>query len=365
MKIQEIINILESFAPKGYQESYDNSGLSVGNPATEATGALCTIDITHEVIEEAISKNANLIISHHPLIFQGIKSLTGKNMVEEIVIRAIKNDIAIYSGHTNFDNIEKGVNKKICEVIGLNNCQILAPLKENLIKLVTFVPTDHAEQVRNAIFEAGAGKIGNYDSCSFNIEGKGTFRGGNDTNPYVGEKGKLHIEPEIRIETILPSLIQKQVIGAMIKAHPYEEVAYDIYPLANEYNLAGAGMIGELNQPIQLESLLKLLQERFNARGIRYAGDKTTNISKVAVCGGSGSFLIHNARQQKADVFITGDMKYHQFFEADENLTIIDIGHFESEQFTKDIFYEVLTKKIPKFAVHLSEVKTNPVKYYL
>jgi hypothetical protein len=226
------------------------------------------------------------------------------------------------------------------------------------------VPKKHADLVRDAIFSAGAGKIGNYDSCSYNIEGSGTFRGGEGTTPFVGKKGKLHYEQEIRIETILPTIIQNQVIKAMIKAHPYEEVAYDLYPLANEFNSAGAGMIGELNTPLNLESLLKLLRDKFDAKGIRFAGEKTKNITKIAVCGGSGSFLIRNAIQQNADVFITGDMKYHQFFEADDNLTIIDIGHFESEQFTKDIFYEVLTKKMPKFAVHLSEVKTNPVKYY-
>jgi dinuclear metal center YbgI/SA1388 family protein len=364
MKISEIIKVLNSFAPRDLQESYDNSGLSIGDPNHEATGALCTIDITHDVVDEAIEKDVNLIVSHHPLIFQGLKSITGKNYIEEIIIRAIKNDIAIYSGHTNFDNISTGVNHKICNVIGLQNCQILKPLEDNLIKLVTFVPEAHATKVRNAIFESGAGKIGNYDCCSYNLNGEGSFRGNDNTNPFIGEKGKVHFEHEIRIETILPGYLKAKVLKALILSHPYEEVAYDFYPLANPNPLVGAGMIGNLPKPLDLEELLLSLKEKFSADGIRYAGNKKHKISRIAVCGGSGSFLIKDAIIQAADVFITGDIKYHQFFDADNNLTIIDIGHFESEQFTKDIFYELLTKKIPNFAVHLSEVKTNPVNYY-
>ncbi len=364
MKISEIVKTLDSFAPRELQESYDNSGLSVGNPDIGVTGILCTIDITHEVIDEAILKNANLIVSHHPLIFQGLKSLTGSNFVEEIVIKAIKNDLAIYSGHTNFDNINSGVNRKICDIIGLQNCKVLNPLENQLVKLVTFVPVEHAEAVRQAIFESGAGNIGNYDSCSYNVFGKGSFRGNENTNPYVGKKGEVHFEEEVRIETILPVYLKNKVLKALISAHPYEEVAYDFYPLMNLNYQAGAGMIGELPAPVDLEVLLKLLKDKFEAKGIRYAGNNRHHILKVAVCGGSGSSLIKNAIQQSADVFITGDVKYHQFFESGNSMTVIDIGHFESEQFTKDIFYELLTKKFPKFAVHLSEVKTNPVNYY-
>lgn len=364
MKISEIIKILNSFAPKDLQESYDNSGLSIGNQNLEASGALCTIDVTHEVIDEAIEKKTNLIVSHHPLIFQGLKSITGRNYIEEIVIRAIKNDIAIYSGHTNFDNINTGVNRKICDVIGLQNCKILKPLENNLVKLVTFVPENHANKVRDAIFDSGAGNIGNYDCCSYNLKGEGSFRGNDETKPFIGEKGSVHFEQEIRIETILPNYLKAKVLKALISAHPYEEVAYDFYPLSNDNPQAGAGMIGSISDPVDLEELLMNLKEKFSADGIRYAGNKKYKISKIAVCGGSGSFLIKNAINEGADVFITGDVKYHQFSEVGNDLTIIDIGHYESEQFTKDIFYELLTKKIPKFAVHLSEVKTNPVNYY-
>jgi dinuclear metal center YbgI/SA1388 family protein len=364
MIIKEVISILEGLSPIALQEGYDNSGLSVGNKEQEVSGILCTLDVTMEVLEEAIQKKANLIVSHHPVIFQGLKSLTGKNNVEKIVIKAIQNNIALYAGHTNFDNAFNGVNKVICNKIGLSKLKILSPLKDKLVKLVTFVPVDNAEKVRQAIFDAGAGVIGNYDSCSYNTKGEGTFRGNENTNPFVGEQSKLHKETEVRIETILPSYLQNKVITALILAHPYEEVAYDLYPLNNSYNSVGAGMIGELPDSISANKLLQLLQTEFKAKGIRFAGDDSKKIKRIAVCGGSGSFLINDAIRNKADVFITGDIKYHQFFDNHNELLIIDIGHFESEQFTKELFYEVLTKNLPKFAVHLSEIKTNPIKYF-
>ncbi len=364
MIIKEVISILEGLSPIALQEGYDNSGLSVGNKEQEVSGILCTLDVTMEVLEEAIQKKANLIVSHHPVIFQGLKSLTGKNNVEKIVIKAIQNNIALYAGHTNFDNTYNGVNKVICNKIGLSKLKILSPLKDKLVKLVTFVPVDNAEKVRQAIFDAGAGVIGNYDSCSYNTKGEGTFRGNENTNPFVGEQGKLHKETEVRIETILPSYLQNKVIAALFLAHPYEEVAYDLYPLNNSYNSVGAGMIGELPDSISANKLLQLLQTEFKAKGIRFAGDDSKKIKRIAVCGGSGSFLINDAIRNKAEVFITGDIKYHQFFDNHNKLLIIDIGHFESEQFTKELFYEVLTKNLPKFAVHLSEIKTNPIKYF-
>lgn len=364
MKIKEVISILENLSPIALQEGYDNSGLTVGSKEQEVSGILCTLDVTMEVLEEAIQKDANLIISHHPVIFQGLKSLTGKNNVERIVIKAIQNNIALYAGHTNFDNIPNGVNEVICKKIGLTELKILSPVKDKLVKLVTFVPLDAADKVRNAIFEAGAGAIGNYDSCSYNILGEGTFQGNETTKPFVGEQGKLQKEPEIRIETILPDYLQNKVVSALIKAHPYEEVAYDLYPLNNRLNSIGAGMIGELTESISANDLFQQLKEEFKAEGIRFAGDNTKNIKRIAVCGGSGSFLINDAIRNKADAFITGDVKYHQFFDNHNNLLIIDIGHYESEQYTKELFYEVLTKNLPKFAVHLSEVKTNPIKYF-
>jgi dinuclear metal center YbgI/SA1388 family protein len=364
MKVQEIIKLLENIAHKDLQESYDNSGLNLGNPNMEVTEALCTIDITEDVLNEAIELGANLIIAHHPLIFQGLKSITGKNYIEKVVIKAIQNKIAIYAGHTNFDNIPNGVNQRICSKLGLNNCKILSPIKNQLLKLATYVPIEYADKVRESLFDAGAGTIGKYDKCSYNSTGKGSFRGLDNATPFIGKKGELHFEDEIKIEVILPTYLKSNIVNNLLKIHPYEEVAYDLIPLANENSIAGAGMIGELNEPLKLKDLLTQLKATFTANGIRYTGEISRNIKKIAICGGSGAFLINKAKSAGADVFITGDVKYHQFFDADKSLILVDIGHYESEQFTKDIFYETLMKKIPKFAVHLSKVKTNPIKYF-
>ncbi len=364
IKIKEISNFLEDLAPLGFQESYDNSGLIIGSPDSEISSALVTIDITEEVVEEAIEKKAGMIISHHPIIFSGLKKITGKTYVERSVLKAIKNDIAIYSAHTNLDSVTGGVNSKICEKLNLQNCKILQPTEGVLKKLVTFIPTDQANVVREAVFAAGAGHIGNYDSCSYSIEGTGSFRGNESTNPFVGDKGKLHFEKEIRFETIFPAHLQGKIIQALLHAHPYEEVAYDIYPLENRFEKAGMGMSGELSEPISEEDFLAQLKKTFQTGTIRHTRLKGAPIKKVAVCGGSGSFLLNRAISANADIFVTGDFKYHQFFDAENKIVIADVGHFESEQFTKELFYELLTKKFPTFAVRLSEVNTNPVFYF-
>ena len=363
MQVKDIISELERFAPLDYQESYDNSGLLIGDLKMEVTGALCTLDVTEEVIGEAVSTNCNLIISHHPVIFSPLKKLTGQTPSEIIAQLAIQHNIAIYCGHTNFDNVFYGVNNKISEKLGLKDLKILQPLSNNLVKLVTFVPSDHAERVRNSMFLAGAGHIGSYDSCSYNLEGYGTFRGSEDTNPYVGKKGEMHTEKETRIETIVPKPILGGVLNSMIKFHPYEEVAYDIYPLTNTQANSGAGMIGRLENAISGAQLLEICKEIFHCKSIAYIGNENKQIKKIAVCGGSGSFLINKAAQT-ADAFITGDIKYHQFLDAKKDLFLLDIGHFESEQFTTEIFYDIIKEKFATFAVRLSETRTNPVKYY-
>lgn len=363
MKISDIINELESHAPLSLQESYDNSGLLIGDKNNEINSCLLCIDVTNDVINEAITTKSNLIITHHPLIFGGIKKITGKNYIEQIIIKAIKNDIAIYAAHTNFDNYQYGVNYKIAKKLNLINTKILSPQKSNLSKLVTFVPIHNQEKVRQAIFDAGAGQIGNYDYCSYNLEGKGTFRASLASNPYVGTKEKIHFEPEIRIETIVPNHIINIVINEMIKAHPYEEVAYDVYPLSNENPTIGAGMIGELKDEINTELFLNKLKDIFNCEIIKYTNIIKSKIKKIAFCGGSGSFLLHDAIRNKADIFISADFKYHQFFEAEEKIIIADIGHYESEQYTKEIFYDILTKKFTNFAIQISKVNTNPIKY--
>jgi dinuclear metal center YbgI/SA1388 family protein len=364
MKLAEIISLLESFAPLSYQESYDNAGLLIGDEQQEITSALVTVDVTEEVLEEAISKGSNLIITHHPLILTGIKKVTGKSLPERIMINAIRNRICIYAAHTNFDNISTGVNARICEKLGLKNCKILQPVKGILKKLVTFIPTEHADKVRQAVFNAGAGVIGEYDQCSYNLEGYGTFRGSENTHPFAGEKGKLSYEKEIRFETIFPENIQPTIIKALLKAHPYEEVAYDIYPLDNISHFVGSGMVGETSMPVKAIEFLNKIKTIFNARSVRHSEIVKNEIRKVAVCGGSGSFLIKEAIHSGADLFMTGEIKYHQFFEAENKIILADIGHYESEQFTKEIFYDLLIKNFPKFAVHLSEVNTNPINYY-
>jgi dinuclear metal center YbgI/SA1388 family protein len=362
--LKDITGALEQLAPLSFQESYDNAGLQVGSPDMEVTGVLITLDVTEEVLGEAEKLGFNLVVSHHPVIFGGLQSITGKNATERIVTRAIRNGIAIYSAHTNLDAVTGGVNTMMANRLGLVRQQILSPMEGTLKKLVVFVPHDHLEEVRSAIFEAGGGVIGAYDSCSFNLEGKGTFRGGEGTDPFVGAPGTLHQEPETRVETIVPAHLAGRVVKAMISAHPYEEVAYDLYPLENRYEQAGMGMVGELEHPMDEEVFMGFVKDRFGVRMIRHSALLGRQVKKVALCGGAGSFLLGKASASGAEVFVTGDFKYHQFFEADGRLVVMDIGHYESEQFTRELIYDLLTKKFPKFAIRLSETTTNPIKYF-
>ena len=364
MILREIIAYLEGLAPRSLQESYDNSGLQVGDPGMEVGGILVALDVSEGVLLEAEKLGFNLVISHHPVIFGGLKSVTGRSGPERIVKMAIQKEIAIYSGHTNFDAIQGGVNTALADRLGLVDQQILDPLSGTLRKVVVFVPHAQLEKVRRAMFEAGAGHIGDYDSCSFNLEGTGTFRGGEESNPFAGRAGVFHQEPETRLETIVPLSGLGRVIGAMTAAHPYEEVAYDVYPLENSDPLRGSGMIGRLEYPMEEEVFMGFLKDRTRASVIRHSALRGKPVEKVALCGGAGAFLLGKARSAGADVFVTGDMKYHQFFEAEGELVIMDIGHFESEQFTRELFYDLLMKKFPKFAIRLSETEENPIKYF-
>lgn len=363
-KLKEITGFLESLAPLNLQESYDNAGLIVGDYNAEISTLIVTLDVTEEVVSEAIQKNAQLIVAHHPIVFSGIKKFTGKSYVERTLLKAIKNDIAIYAAHTNFDSITGGVNSKICEKLGLKDCRILQPASGQLKKLVAFIPANDAVKVQHAVFNAGAGNIGNYDNCGFNAEGEGSFRGNEKTNPFAGKKGEIHFENEIRFETIFPAYLQSQIIQALINSHPYEEVAYDIYSLDNKSDKIGMGMIGNLPKDISEKEFLIQLKNTFKTGTIKHTALKNKAVKKVAVCGGAGAFLLKQAISDGADFFVSGDFKYHQFFDAENKIIIADIGHFESEQFTKELFYELLTKKFPKFAIHLSEVNTNPVFYF-
>ncbi len=363
-KVREIIKALEEAAPLSLQESYDNSGLQVGEPSMEVKAILVTLDVTEEVLSEAEKHGCNLVVSHHPVIFGGLHSLTGKTPAERMVSTALRKDIAIYSGHTNFDAIQGGVSTYMANRLGLSDQQILDPAGGQLKKLVVFVPHQQLEQVRQAIFDAGAGHIGDYDSCSFNLEGRGTFRGSEGTDPFVGEPGKLHQEPETRLETIVPASLIGSVLKAMIRAHPYEEVAYDIYPLENTDPGRGMGLVGNLPEAMDEKAFLRKVKELFHTGVIRHSALRGLQVQRVALCGGSGSFLLKKAVASRADVFLTGDVKYHQFFDAGDQIVLMDIGHYESEQFTRELFYDLLKKKFPTFAIRLSETETNPIKYY-
>jgi dinuclear metal center YbgI/SA1388 family protein len=364
MLLKTIITEIEKFAPLAYQESYDNCGLLTGHKEQEVTGAILCLDCIEAVVDEAIQKNCNLIIAHHPIIFSGLKKLNGTNYIERTIIKAIQNNIAIYACHTNLDNVKLGVNKKIADKLGLINQQILSPKKSLLKKLVTFVPPTHLDIVRESLFNAGAGNIGNYDSCSFILEGTGSFRGNENSNPFIGEKGKLSLEKETRLELIFETVNEATIISALKQNHPYEEVAYDIYQLENTYQNIGSGMVGELEKPISETEFLENLKSIFKVKVIKHTALTNKRIKKVALCGGSGSFLLKNAISSKSDIYISSDFKYHEFFDAENQILVADIGHYESEQFTPEIFYEIISNKFPTFASYLTETNTNPVNYF-
>ncbi|MEO5910033.1 MAG: Nif3-like dinuclear metal center hexameric protein [Pelobium sp.] len=363
MILKDLILFLEEIAPLNYQETYDNSGLIVGANDQVINNALISLDCTEAVVDEAITKGFEVIISHHPIVFKGLKRFNGSNYVERVIIKAIQNNIAIYAIHTNLDSVIDGVNAKICEKIGLKNCQILSPKPSLLKKLVFFVPQKEAEKVKEEVFNAGAGNIGNYSEVSFNAHGLGTFKPNDQAKPFVGAINQLHQEEEIRVEMVFPAFAEKKIIMALLNAHPYEEVAYDIYSLANSHQNVGSGMIGELPEEMDGLSFLNLLKHKMNVSVIRHTQIVKKPVKKIAVCGGSGSFLLSKAIKAGADVFVTADFKYHEFFDAEEKIVIADIGHFESEQFTQDLLLEIITKKFPNFAVRLTENNTNPIKY--
>ncbi|SDX47647.1 dinuclear metal center protein, YbgI/SA1388 family [Lutibacter oricola] len=364
MKIKDITNCIEEIAPLSYAEGFDNVGLLVGDYSTEVTGVLVTLDTLENIVDEAIEKNCNLIVSFHPIIFSGLKKLNGSNYVERVVLKAIKNDIAIYAMHTALDNCFAGVNAKICEMLGLKNKQILIPQKNTIKKLTTYAPIDASEKIRTALFNAGAGSIGNYDNCSFNTEGIGTYRGNENSSPTIGVKGENHSEKEVLISVIFEKHKEKTILKSLFNAHPYEEVAYEINPIDNINQEIGMGMIAELDNSMNEIDFLKLVKTKMNAKGIRHSQFLGKPIKKVAVLGGSGSFAINNAIAAGADIYITSDIKYHEFYKAENKIIVADIGHYESEQFTKNLLVDILTKKFHNFAIILSQKNTNPI-YYL
>ncbi len=363
MRIKDIITQLEELSPTAYAEDFDNVGLLVGDSNQEVNGVLVTLDTLEVVVDEAIEKNCNLIVTFHPIIFSGLKKLNGKNYVERVVIKAIQNNIAIYAIHTALDNSIEGVNARICQQLGLNNRKVLLPKKGTIKKLTTFVPKKNAESVREALFAAGAGTIGNYSHCSFNVEGQGSFKPEENANPTIGTVGKTHFEAEVQIGITFLSHLQGQVMNALKSSHPYEEIAYEIVTLDNTNQTIGMGMVGTLDDAMNEKDFLNFLKDRMNADCVRHSALLDKPIKKVAVLGGSGSFAIGAAKRAGADAFITADLKYHQFYEAEGKILLADIGHYETEQYTKNLIVDHLTKKIPNFAIVLSEHNTNPIKY--
>lgn len=363
MKIKDVTNYIEELAPLAYAEDFDNVGLLVGNYQTKVKGVLVTLDTLEETVDEAIAKNCNLIISFHPIIFSGLKKLNGNSYVEKAVLKAIKNDIAIYATHTALDNSNKGVSAKICEVLGLQNTKVLIPKKGIVKKLTTYIPKDYLEKVRQALFEAKAGNIGNYDHCSFTNIGEGTFKGNENSNPVLGKKGELQKEEEIQLTITFEQKNEAAILEALIENHPYEEVAYEITTTENVHQNIGMGMIGELEKPLEEKDFLVYLKKTMQTDCVRYSNLLHKKIHRVAVLGGSGSFAISNAIKEKADAYVSADFKYHDFFKAENKILLADIGHYESEQFTKRLLVDYLTKKFSNFAIVLSEKSTNPIYY--
>ena len=361
--IKDVTAYLESTAPQSFQENYDNSGLLTGDPDAEVHGILVTLDCTEAVVEEAIQLKCNLIVAHHPIIFKALKKLTGQNYIERTVIKAIKNNIAIYASHTNLDNVQQGVNKKIAEVIGLKNLTVLAPKRETLSKLVTFIPKENSEEVIEALHKAGAGNLGRYKNCSFRILGTGTFMPMEGSTPHFGQVNKLEKVEEVRVELIFPSHLERKIKTALRQSHPYEEVAHYLTRLENENQEVGAGMMGDLENALEPLVFLERLKLNMKTACIRYTTPPQRKIKKVAVCGGAGSFLLPMAIAKGADAFVSADFKYHEFFDADGKIIVADIGHFESEQFTKELLIEVIKEKFNTFAIIFSKTITNPISY--
>ena len=364
MIIRDVIDYLQELAPLSYAEDFDNVGLLVGDKNEKLTGILVTLDTLESVIDEAIEKNCNLIVSFHPILFKGLKKLTGSNYVERTVLKAIQHNIAIFAIHTALDNAFEGVNGIICDQLNLKKKQILIPKSSTIKKLTTYVPSEEAETLRTALFNAGAGHIGNYSHCSFNLDGKGTYLGNENSNPTKGEKGKIHIEEETKITVVFEGHLEKTIIKTLFENHSYEEVAYEIITLDNTNQTRGMGMVGELETPLSETKFLQLLKNTFSTPTIRHSNLTGKSIKKVAVLGGSGSFAINHAKACSADAFVSADMKYHDFFTAENAILLADIGHYESEQYTKNFLVAYLSKKITNFAVVLSETDTNPVKYF-
>ncbi len=367
MKVNDIHSILAAWAPKEIAWERDNVGLQVGDPEANVRGVLVCLDCTEQVILEARKQKADLIVSHHPLLFRAPKSITTADETGRAIRALIENKTNLYSAHTNLDFTAGGTSFAIAEALRLKNVEFLRKSYEVDKKIVTFVPRLHTQKVRNAMAEAGAGIIGNYDYCSFGIAGTGSFRGNSAANPAIGTKGKLESAEEIRLEMIGKQWNTEKIVKAMIAAHPYETVAYDIYPLQNASTEFGMGIIGTLKQPMGLSSFLQLVKKQLNARVLRRTTALNNVVQRIAACGGAGGELVDTAIAQHADVFITADVRYHDFHHATGKITLIDAGHFETEHPVVNAVVRKLNTEIRKLGqripVRAAKTSTNPIYY--
>lgn len=362
MKVKEIASAIERVAPLYLQESYDNAGMQVGDPDSVITGVVLCTDVRECIVDEAIACGANLIISHHPLIFHGLKKLTGRNYVERTVLKAIRHGVSIYCAHTNLDNARGGVSYKMAEKLGMKNVEVLDPQVGTQRKIVVFVPQAQAADVEQAMWRAGAGTLGDYDRCSYRVEGEGRFHALDGANPFAGEVGEDHVENEVRVEVLVNKARCSAVIVAMLAAHPYEEPAFDVIPLENADRYSGSGVIGDIEE-IGGSDFMHRLKEAFGVDTVRFSGNLDRKVKRVALCGGAGSFLAGKAMSMGADVYVTGDMKYHEFQGNEERIILADIGHYESEQYTKEIFADIIASLHPDFEVKYANEEQNQVKY--
>ena len=364
MQVKDITSLIEKIAPLHYQEDYDNAGLIVGNSDMAVTGILLCLDSTERVVDEAIEMDCNLIIAHHPIVFKGLKKLNGKNYVESTLIKAIRHNVAIYAMHTNLDNmLQNGVNTKIAEKLELGRLKIIQPKLDTICKLLVYAPLENAESIKNALFESGAGHINNYSECSFESQGNGSFKPALTSNPKIGTPGQRENIQEIKIEVLLPRHLIASTLSNVRAIHPYEEVAYDLIQINNTNQTIGAGIYGDLTKPMDSKQFLKYIKEKLNLQVVRHTAFEKP-IKTVAICGGSGSFLIQNIKQIKADAYITADIKYHEFFDVENQYMLCDIGHYESEIYTLEIFFKEIKEKYPNFAVIFCKENTNPIQYF-
>ncbi|MEM7382819.1 MAG: Nif3-like dinuclear metal center hexameric protein [Bacteroidota bacterium] len=362
-RVRDIASHLEQLAPLAYQESYDNAGLIVGDAGARVTGVLICLDVTEAVLAEAQAQHCNLIVAHHPIIFQPIKQLTHSGYAARCIIQAIKQDIAIYAIHTNLDSVAQGVNKRLAQSLNLQQLAILSPKSGTLSQLTTFVPPSALEPVLQALYQAGAGHMGNYTHCSFVSTGTGSFQPTAGAQPYIGTSNHIEKVTEHRVEVAFPTYLTKTILAALKQTHPYEEVAYYIQSLENSHPGVGIGMMGTLPQALPSREFLQYLQTQMSLGCVRHSAPITRPIQKIALCGGAGRKLLPEALRQQADAFITADVKYQDFFNAAGHILLADIGHYESELATKDLIYDWLSEKFANVTVLGCKTVTNPVHY--